>query len=197
MNANGLSVVLAVLVLTTDAASVGDAEEVRRVNWIPKSDLSSLGDMWTFKCPSGGTVSASVDTRVDIVDNNLSTIDPRLKIVSGKGGTVTSADNTVACTVPSACGFGCPQVSNIACGEGSLHSIIIRDSTKNASDDSRCQIGGSYVLRLEVFDKDGNSLPAKKVKLGGGASRKVPAWALDDALGPTKTGPALDDELVP
>src|SRR5207302_10917788 len=43
-----------------------------------------LGDMWTFNCPEGGSVSASVDTKDD-TDSGTSNIDPILELLDGNG----------------------------------------------------------------------------------------------------------------
>ena len=79
------------------------ADEVRRSNWVPNvgqrpNDQLPLGDMWTFRCPPGGSFSVSVDTRDD-TDRGEATIDPLLEVVDGNGNDIAFADDTFACTL--------------------------------------------------------------------------------------------------
>ena len=84
------------LLAMTGRASPDDLH--RRSNWVPNvglldfggDDFNSgraeqpLGDMWTFRCPSGGTVSASVDTKDD-TDEFTADIGPVLLVIDGSG----------------------------------------------------------------------------------------------------------------
>jgi hypothetical protein len=185
------------------------AEPISRSNWVPNvgqlnvEGEQPLGDLWTFKCPKGGTVNVSVDTKDD-TDNAESDIDPVLLVVDGAGNLLAFADDDVDCTYPPVCGFLCPSVTAVTCGndgesdggrhgsERELHSIIVRDF---GAAGATCQEGGGYSLVVEVFTADGKQLSERRVDLGGGPQRKVPEYALD--LGKAPTGPALDDEDVP
>ena len=186
-------------------ASQASAEPISRSNWVPNvgqlnvEGEQPLGDLWTFRCPEGGTVNVSVDT-TDDTDAAQSDIDPVLLVVDGAGNLLAFADDDVDCTYPPVCGFFCPSVSALACGsEGNnddnddndgRHSIIVRDFGS-----SGCVGGGGYNLVVEVFTADGSQLSERRVDLGGGPERDVPKYALD--LGKAPTGPALDDEDVP
>ena len=57
-----------------------------------------------------------------------------------------------------------------------------------------CDRGGRYQLTVEVKDSKGESLPGKKVKLGGGPKRKLGTWF--DPVGDELYGPAIDDGRV-
>ncbi len=201
-------VLFAPLVATVPRAS---AEPISRSNWVPNvgqlnvEGEQPLGDLWTFNCPKGGTVNVSVDTKDD-TDTAQSDIDPVLLVVDGAGNLLAIGDDDVACTYPPVCGFACPSVSAVACGEGDsdsnrhdssrkLHSIIVRDFGAADATGTPCQEGGGYGLVVEVFKADGSQLSKRRVDLGGGPKRDVPKYALD--LGKAPTGPALDDEDVP
>jgi hypothetical protein len=197
------SVLFAPLVATVPQAS---AEPISRSNWVPNvgqlnvEGEQPLGDLWTFKCPKGATVNVSVDTKDD-TDRAQSDIDPVLRVVDGAGNLLAFADDDVECTYPPVCGFACPSVSAVACGndgdsdDREPHSIIVRDFGPAFIADTPCREGGGYSLVVEVFGADGHQLSEKKVDLGGGPERKVPKYALE--LGKAPTGPALDDEDVP
>jgi hypothetical protein len=196
------------LVVTVPQAS---AEPISRSNWIPNVGQLNvpgeqpLGDLWTFKCPEGGTVNVSVDTKDD-TDTGESDIDPVLEVVDAAGNVLAFADDDVDCTYPPVCGFFCPSVTEVACGsdddndsgrrgrQREPHSIIVRDFGA-AIGNSACQEGGGYNLTVEVFGPDGRQLSERRVELGGGPERDVPKYALE--LGKAPTGPALDDEDVP
>jgi hypothetical protein len=150
-----------------------------------------LGDMWIFNCPAGGTVTAQVDTKDD-TDAGTSTLDPILELLDGNGVEIAFQDDNLRCTYAPTCGFQCPRLVAIACGDSGLsgvHSLIVRDFGA-----SGCH-GGGYELTVDVFDSFGNELSPDDVALGGGASRLVPGWAVDEGKAPA--GPALDDENVP
>jgi len=163
-----------------------------------------LGDMWTFNCPAGGSVVASVDTKDD-TDLGASTLDPILELLDGNGIEIADGDDENTCTYLPVCGFACPQLRNfatprssrVACGNGGssgLHSLIVRDFGTAADTAIHCT-GGGYELKVDVFDAFGNQLSQEEVALGGGPSRGVPDWAVDEGKAPF--GPALDDENVP
>jgi hypothetical protein len=194
------------------------AEPISRSNWVPNvgqlnvEGEQPLGDLWTFKCPKGGTVNVSVDTKDD-TDAAQSDIDPVLLVVDGAGNLLAIGDDDVECTYPPVCGFACPSVSAVACGDddsdgnhhdsggnrhdsgGKPHTIIVRDFGAADVTGTPCQEGGGYGLVVEVFGADGSQLSERRVDLGGGPKRDVPKYALD--LGKAPTGPALDDEDVP
>lgn len=178
------------------------AEEIQRSNWLPnvgslQEDEQPLGDMWTFRCPRGGSATVFVDTKDD-TDTGESEVDPILYVVDGNGTVLASADDNATCTYPPVCGFQCPEVTSVRCGEedkNNRHGIIVRDFGTATTGDTFCEEGGGYNLVVEVLDADGNQVRERAVRLGGGPDRKVPRWAL--ALGKAPVGPALDDEDVP
>jgi len=177
----------------------------KRSNHVPNvGELASgeqpLGDMWTFNCPAGGSVVASVDTKDD-TDLGTSTLDPILELLDGNGVEIADGDDENTCTYRPVCGFACPQLHDfngnrrVACGDGGpsgLHSLIVRDF--GTAGVPHCN-GGGYELKVDVFDASGNQLSQEQVGLGGGPSRGVPDWAVDEGKAPF--GPALDDENVP
>jgi hypothetical protein len=179
-------------------ASQASADEVHRSNWVPNVGQPNipgeqpLGDLWTFRCPKGGTFTAFVETKDD-TDTAQSDIDPVLLVVDGQGNVLASGDDNFNCFYPPVCGFQCPRVDNIACGQDGKHSIIVRDF--GAAGTPPCQEGGGYNLTVQVFNSSGSQLPERRVELGGGPKRDVPRYALE--FGKAPTGPALDDEDVP
>ena len=179
-------------------ASEASAEPIDRSNWVPNVGQLNipgeqpLGDLWTFKCPKGGSVTAFVETKDD-TDLAQSDIDPVLVVVDGQGNVLASGDDDFACFYPPVCGFQCPRVDNVACGKDGKHSIIVRDF--GAAGTPSCQEGGGYNLTVEVFDSSVSQLSERRVDLGGGPKRDVPKYALE--FGKAPTGPALDDEDVP
>lgn len=176
------------------------ADEIQRSNWVPNvGDLRAgeqpLGDLWTFRCPQGGSVRATVDTKDD-TDDGASDIDPVLVILDGQGDVIGLGDDEDACTYAPVCGFRCPSVE-ADCGESGRHSIVVRDFGAATGPDPACQGGGGYELSLEVLDAGGEPLSEQQVKLGGGPRkiRPLPIWLHDAGAAPL--GPALDDEDVP
>jgi len=177
----------------------------KRSNHVPNvGELASgeqpLGDMWTFNCPAGGSVVASVDTKDD-TDLGTATLDPILELLDGNGVEIADGDDENTCTYRPVCGFACPQLHDfngnrrVACGDGGpsgLHSLIVRDF--GTAGVPHCN-GGGYELTVDVLDASGNQLSQEQVGLGGGPSRGVPDWAVSEGKAPF--GPALDDENVP
>jgi hypothetical protein len=188
------------IALMVAVAPQASAEPISRSNWVPNvgqlnlEGEQPLGDLWTFKCPEGGTVSASVDTKED-TDAAQSDIDPVLLLVDGRGNLLALADDDVDCSYPPVCGFFCPSIAAVACGRGENHSLVVRDFGAADITGTACQEGGGYNLIVEVFKANGNQLSQRKVELGGGPKKKVPKWALD--FGKAPIAPALDDEDVP
>ena len=194
-----ISVMLVAVVVMVGLGTPGYADEIIRSSWVPNvgmltGDEQPLGDLWTFECPKGGTVSARVDTKDD-TDTGLSDIDPILEVLNGKGDLLAFADDNVTCTYPPECGYQCPQVMSVSCGEANPHSLLVRDFGTATLTALQCAKGGGYELTVTVFDQQGNQVAAKKVELGGGAKRQVPDWAVEEGKAPV--GPALDDENVP
>jgi hypothetical protein len=184
----------------TAAAPEPSAEPISRSNWVPNvgqlnvEGEQPLGDLWTFRCPKGGTVNVSVDTKDD-TDTAQADIDPVLLVVDGAGNLLAFADDDVDCTYPPVCGFFCPSVTALACGSDGEHTIIVRDFGAADATGTPCQEGGGYNLVVEAFTADGSQVSERRVDLGGGPRRDVPKYALD--LGKAPTGPGLDDEDVP
>ena len=155
-----------------------------------------LGDLWTFKCPPGGSVRVAIDTKDD-TDDAASEIDPVLVILDGQGIVVGFGDDEDACSYPPVCGFRCPS-ARADCGQPGRHSIVVRDFGAVDGAGPACEQGGGYELSVEVVDAGGQPLTdPEEVKLGGGArkTRSLPGWLR--ALGNAPVGPALDDEDVP
>jgi hypothetical protein len=188
------------IALMVAVAPQASAEPISRSNWVPNvgqlnlEGEQPLGDLWTFKCPEGGTVNASVDTKDD-TDAAESDIDPVLLLVDGRGNLLAFGDDDVDCSYPPVCGFSCPSIAAVACGRGENHSLVVRDFGAADATGTACQEGGGYNLIVEVFKAGGSQLSERRVELGGGPKNKVPKWALD--LGKAPIGPALDDEDVP
>jgi hypothetical protein len=90
-----LRAVLAILAPVVAAAAQASAEPISRSNWVPNvgqlnvEGEQPLGDLWTFRCPEGGTVNVSVDTKDD-TDAAQSDIDPVLLVVDGAGNLLAS-----------------------------------------------------------------------------------------------------------
>jgi hypothetical protein len=176
-----------------------DKHKIIRSSWVPNVGVLSdqeqpLGDLWTFECPEGGKITAAVDTKDDL-DTGESNIDPILEVLDGTGIVLAFADDEVECTYPPVCGYSCPQVQEVPCGETNPHSLLVRDFGTAFITEDQCAKGGGYELTLKVFDKWGEKVAEEKVYLGGGAKRDVPDWAVEEGKAPV--GPALDDENVP
>lgn len=178
---------------------VTNHEPARRSGWVPNVGQLALGerplgDLWTFKCAKGMTVSISVDTKDDR-DDGTSCLDPSVQLVDPDGMLIATGDDEMPCTYEQVCGMSCPSISNAPCGKG-LHSIIVRDAGTIVTMDSslqQCAKGGGYELVVEVKDASGHVVPEAMLNLGGGPSRALPKWATDRK----QPGPALDDENVP
>lgn len=171
------------------AASSGFGAAITRVDWTPGGGL--VGDLWKFRCPAGGSVSAIVDTVPEIAvddQNFVSGLDPRLQIFDGQGNLLAAGDDDVDCSVDTQCGAGCPEVTEVPCGQGVNHSILVRDSGTLPA----CTGGGGYLLVIEVLNASGRSLGPVAVKLGGGPARRLPPWLLQtDLIG--ARGPVVDN----
>jgi len=184
--------------LFPDQAVAHPPPPTKRSNHVPNVGILAdgeqpLGDMWTFNCPAGGSVVASVDTKDD-TDLGTSTLDPILELLDGNGVEIAFGDDENRCTYAPTCGFACPAIGGThgtaSCGAGGTFSLIVRDFGN-----SGCNGGGGYELTVDVFDASGNQLSQEQVGLGGGPSRGVPDWAVTEGKAPV--GPALDDENVP
>jgi hypothetical protein len=194
-------IIFMTLVVTLGIAALGFAGPIKRSNWVPNvgllaGDEQPLGDLWTFTCPKDGTVSASVDTKDDL-DTEQANLDPVLNLVDGLGNLRAAGDDEITCTFPPVCGFQCPQVVRILCGDTNPHSLIVRDYGNATITGDQCAGGGGYELTVTVFDSEGNPVEESKVALGGGPAGQVPAWALELGLGIAPVGPAVDNGNVP
>jgi len=160
-------------------ASEASAEPAARYGFVPDDGAHLIGDLWTFVCPKGATVSVTLERATS---NDL---DPEFEIVDAEGTVLAGGDEEIPCVVSSAaCSYQCARQLGVPCGSGNPHSIRVRDNFCN---------GGSYELSVEA-EKNGEALPAKALKLGGGAKRRVPKFL--DPAGLLREGPALDDEAV-
>jgi hypothetical protein len=92
---NWWTVASAIFVALAAAAPQASSEPISRSNWIPNvgqlnvEGEQPLGDLWTFKCPTGGTVNVSVDTKDD-TDDAQADIDPVVLVVDGAGNLLAS-----------------------------------------------------------------------------------------------------------
>jgi hypothetical protein len=200
---------LGLMVMVLSSAPAGAQVDVFRANWVPGAQSFVFGDVWTFNCPVNGTVSVSVDTWDDSGATS-SNIDPVLEVRDKDGQLLVSAsgsptgglsDDAHPCTIPPACGilnptfrFWCPEIVDIPCGKGNPHTILVYGNPNATS--SGCAGGGAYALFVSAKDKKGKDVAENKLALGGGAKRKLPKWA-EDQEGIDKSGPALDDVLIP
>ncbi|MDF2765694.1 MAG: hypothetical protein K0S81_2688 [Rhodospirillales bacterium] len=191
--------VLAATVLM-GAPAPAAADKLHRSNSVPNvGELTSgeqpLGDLWTFRCPRGGSVTVAVDTKDD-TDDGGSAIDPVLVVFDGQGNVIAFGDDEDECSYRPLCGFRCPSV-RADCGLRGRHSIVVRDFGVADRPEPACQEGGGYELSVEVLDAARQPLSEQKVKLGGGPRKiaSLPAWLRDARSAPAR--PALDDEAVP
>lgn len=171
-----LAAIAAAILATTPVAAF--AETAVRRDWVPET--VGMGDMWTFKCPAGGTFDLLVQNRQD--DYGVSYLDPAFTVKDATGANVSFVDDAVPCNFTPPCG-ACPQALDVSCGSGGTFSIQVYEYGHCGT-----SAGGGYDLSLEVSDSTGTPLPASKIKLGGGPKSKVPAWhsaaskpAVDDA----------------
>lgn len=151
------------------------AEIVTRFNWIPGT--SGMGDVWTFSCPAGGTFDVIVQNRNDGYMSTGGALDLMFSVVDAGGMGVGGGDDEIPCLSSPSCA-ACPQALNLSCGSGGTFGIKV-------SHFGRCGgagTGAGYGLAVEVRDANSNSLPAKKVKLGGGPKIKVPSWQSPSSL---------------
>jgi hypothetical protein len=166
--------------------------EFTRVEWSPGGGF--VGDVWTFRCPAGGSVFASADAFADrpVGENAFeSALDLVLEVFEGQGNPLAASDDDVECAAPIACGGGCP-VLEVQCGRGLTHSRVVRDAGVLEG----CDGGGAYLLILEVTSEAGQSLPNSEVKLGGGVTQNVPPWIRRQGVA-GRRGPVLNDGPVP
>jgi len=197
----GLVVVGAILAIMETANPVYAQPFITRYGWVPNVGYLfggelPRGDMWTFRCPSGGTFEVLIDTAEDS-DLFDSYLDPIVYVYDGAGNLIVSSDDDFACLYTPTCGFMCPAVYDAPCGAGLVHSIVVRDyGYAVAPGEKPCINGGGYFLRLAVWDHNGNAVPEHRVSLGGGRSRNMPRWVGGhERVAPV--GPLLDDEGVP
>ena len=160
--------------------TVAHADPIFRDDAVPAG--LGIGDMWSFKCPSGGSFNLFVDTSSGLMD-------PLFQVFDKDGNSLVYADDSTPCS--NACANSCPQALAIPCASGNLAYIVVR----NFGTGSPTCPGGAYQMTLEVFDKNFNSLDAKKVRLGGGARQKVPAFADPNKL--LQQAPLVNDGEVP
>jgi hypothetical protein len=155
---------------------LASAEIAIRENWVPASQ--SLGDVWTFSCPAGGSVDVTVQNKDDGAGSD---IDLLMAVVDPDGTPVGGGDDEVPCLNPGC--FACPQDLAVPCTAGGVYSIVIRGFNNCGV----TGIGGGYSLAVEVKDSAAVAVTAKKAKLGGGPKSKVPAWHS------ATSAPAVDD----
>ena len=164
------------VVLTTCAlggvGAIAAADEVRRSNRVPNvgnlvAGEQPLGDLWTFRCPQGGSVRVAVDTKDD-TDDGGSAIDPVLVVFDGQGNVVGFGDDEDECSYRPLCGFRCPSV-RADCGLRGRHSIVVRDFGVADRPEPACQEGGGY----ELSRRGARRRAAAAVRAGGQARRRT------------------------
>jgi hypothetical protein len=175
-------VLVAPVFILTNAAHAGGPLTglIFESNAVPAG--ATVGDMWSFNCPKGGHFTLTIDTATH-------TLDPEFRVFDKDGNTIADADDSTACT--NSCANSCPQVVNVACADTGTHYIVVQNY---GTGDATCP-GGSYNMLLSVSDANGDPVLANKVKLGGGATIKNPAFA--DPNKERRKGPIVDDGQVP
>ena len=97
----------------------------------------------------------------------------------GAGTTLVLTDSGATCSIVSTGGIAgsalCPSVTIRPCGVGARHYIGVAGTVENSG-------AGNYRMVLTVRDADSNELPPSKIKLGGGAKPKLPAFQKPDGL---------------
>jgi hypothetical protein len=147
------------LLLALGAASTTNALAVQpvttsafaeRLQNVPNSttDGSDLiqGDEWTFTGFRGQQVHIRVDTRDDF-GNNTSGLDPVLVLKDANDNVIAEGDDEFACSVPTVCGFNCPEIVATLPRSGRF-TIVARDFNSATDTGEQCN-GGSYHLTLE------------------------------------------------
>ena len=161
---------------------------ITRVDWTPGGGL--VGDLWKFRCPAGGSVSATVDTipKIAIDDQNfVSGLDPRLQIFDGQGNLLAAGDDDVGCTVDTQCGAGCPEVTSALRPGGQPQHPGARQRGPAGVHRRRGLSPGHRGLERE------RSIPRSGGgEAGGGPARRLPPWLLQtDLIG--AQGPVVDN----
>ncbi len=108
---------------------------------LPDRQALELEDVWTFPGKAGQKVSFRVDT----VGASPSGLDLAAELVAPDGSVLKKADDEADCTVPTACGFRCPEVTGFVLPSDGTYSIVVHDF--GAASDG-CDSGGTYSLSI-------------------------------------------------
>lgn len=109
---------------------------------LPDRQAIDLQDVWTFHGKAGDEVSFRVDT----AGTGASGLDLAAELIAPDGQTVLKkADDEVACSVATVCGYGCPEVLNYVLPSTGTYAIVVHDF--GATDDG-CDTGGTYRLTI-------------------------------------------------
>lgn len=129
---------------------------------LPDRDALDQQDVWTFAGKAGQRVSFRIDT----VGAGPSGLDLAAELLAPDGQTILrKADDDFTCTVPTACGFGCPEVRGYVLPADGTYSIVVHDFGDR---DDGCDGGGAYTLSITepsctsatlAYDRD-ESLPS-------------------------------------
>ena len=177
-----VSSLIRLVVLTTCAlggvGAIAAADEVRRSNRVPNvgslvAGEQPLGDLWTFRCPQGGSVRVAVDTKDD-TDDGGSAIDPVLVVFDGQGNVVGFGDDEDECSYRPLCGFRCPSV-RADCGLRGRHSIVVRDFGVADRPEPACQKGGGVRAQPSRCSTPGGSrCPSGRSSSAADRARSAP-----------------------
>lgn len=140
---------------------------------LPDRDALDSQDVWTFNGKAGDRVSFRIDT----VGAAPSGLDLAAELLAPDGQTILKkADDEFDCTVATACGYGCPEVSSYVLPETGTYSIVVHDFGDR---DDGCDTGGAYTLSITeppctaatlVYDRDQDPPSASRAFLHAPAS---------------------------
>ena len=137
---------------------------------LPDRTDVDLQDVWEFHGEAGQQVSLRVDT----AGSAPARIDLAAELVAPDGTTVLKkADDEAACTVPTACGFGCPAIDGFVLPSTGTYRVVIHDF---GSLHDGCDGGGEYSLTI--------SKPACTAATLVEDDDPVPAICGDSIIGP-------------
>ena len=140
---------------------------------LPDRNGLDLEDVWTFE----GTAGDRVSFRIDTVGTAPSGLDLAAELLAPDGETVLKkADDEFDCSIPTACGYGCPEVSSYVLPTSGTYSIVVHDFGNR---DDGCDTGGTYTLSITeppcagatlVYDRDLDAPSASRAFLHAPAS---------------------------
>lgn len=109
---------------------------------LPDRTTLDRQDVWTF----AGNAGARVSFRIDTTGAAPSGLDLAAELLAPDGQTILEkADDEFDCSVPTACGYGCPEVSSFVLPQTGTYSIVVHDFGDR---DDGCDTGGTYSLSI-------------------------------------------------